>query len=359
MLRRAFGSDVAAYRPQRQLVHLCHVGLQAGRQTIRQEDLLRRLHQVLADSPAINEAVAEVAMTAEQAGAAREARTVEETLWEVLDPTAPFDRASDAVARGNKKVFEEIAREFARFYAGCGGDQSYSAAHIDQFCAQLRPGHPPVGQDYLRRAFRRYYAALFEADAKRRAELLLFANIEVGFHEQTRLQPEIVEALDAGVIDPRQLGDRVLRALFPYPTWVTRLWLRYRQWRGRPLLLDAMLDRFVNHVRHLAHMVITEHMMTLSLAGDQYLRLGRDLRAQYPASLVRLTDAELLTFLAQVDPTTDSTEATGAMDWGQLAERLHFIADLFRCYQESPLLFAPPFTAEQAAAIQAGQRPLL
>ena len=141
---------------------------QAG-QTIRQEDLLRRLHQVLADSPAINEAVAEVAMTAEQAGAAREARTVEETLWEVLDPTAPFDRASDAVARGNKKVFEEIAREFARFYAGCGGDQSYSAAHIDQFCAQLRPGHPPVGQDYLRRAFRRYYAALFEADAKRRA----------------------------------------------------------------------------------------------------------------------------------------------------------------------------------------------
>lgn len=54
----------------------------------------------------------------------------------------------------------------------------------------------------LRRAFRRYYAALFEPDAKLRAELLLLGNIEVGYHEQTRLQPEIVAALDAAVIDP-------------------------------------------------------------------------------------------------------------------------------------------------------------
>jgi hypothetical protein len=296
-------------------------------------------------------------MTAEQAGAAREARQVEETLWDVLDPTAPFDRAADAVGRGNKKVFEEIGREFARFYAGPLGDTSYDAAHIEQFCAGLRPGDPPDGQEYLRRAFRRYYAALFEPDAQRRAELLLLGNIEVGYHEQTRLQPEINEALDAAVIDPRQLADRMLRALFPYPTWVTRLWLRYRQWRGRPLLIDAALDRFVARVRHLAHLALTEHMMTLALAGDQYLRLGRDLRADYPPALVRLANADLLALLAQVDPTTDSIDATGAVDWGRLDDRLHFIVDLFRCYQESPLLFEPPFTAEQAAAIKAGRRP--
>lgn len=331
---------------------------QAG-QTIRQEDLVRRLRQLLADSPAVNEAAAEVAMTAEQAGAVREARQVEETLWQVLDPTAPFDRASDAVARGNKKVFEEIAREFARFYAGPFLDEHFSAEHIEQFCAGLRPGDPPDGQAYLRRAFRRYYAVLFEPQASRRAELLLLANIEIGFHEQTRLQPEINEALDAAVIDPRRLADRVLRAIFPYPAWVTRLWLRYRQWRRRPLLLDAAMDRFVARVRRLAHLALTEHLMTLSLAGDHYVRLGRDLRTGYPPALVELSEPDLLALLAQVDPTRDSLDATGAVDWGQLDDRLHFIVDLFRCYQESPLLLAPPFSAEEVELIKRGQRPHL
>lgn len=328
---------------------------QAG-QTIRQEDLVRRFRQILADTPAVNEAAADVAMTAEQAGAVRETRQVQETLWEVLDPTAPFDRAGDAVARGNKKVFEEIAREFARFYATCLDDAGYDATRIEEFCAELRPGDPPGGQEYLRRAFQHYYAALFEAGPKRRAELLLLANIEIGCHEQTRLQPEIVEALDAAVIDPRRLANRVLRALFPYPTWVTRLWLRYRRWRGRPLLLDAALDRFVGRVRDIAHLVITEHMMTLALAGDQYLLLGRDLRADYPPMLAVLAEPDLLALLARVDPTPDSLDASGAVDWGQLADRLHFIVDLFRCYQEAPLLFEPPFSAEQVERIKRGER---
>lgn len=66
------------------------------------------------------------------------------------------------------------------------------------------------------------------------------------------------------------------RVLFPYPTRATWLWLRYRQWRGRPLLVDAALDCFCGaRVRHLAHLALTEHMMTL--AGGQYLRLGREL----------------------------------------------------------------------------------
>jgi hypothetical protein len=333
---------------------------QAG-QTIRQEDLVRRLRQLLADTPAVNEAAAEVAadvsMTAAQAGAVREARQVEETLWDVLDPKAPFDRASDAVARGNKKVFEEIAREFARFLAGCFGDAAYKAESIDQFCAALQPGNPPEGQDYLRRAFTCYYRALFEADAKCRAELLLLANIEIGYHEQTRLQPEIVEALDAPVIDPRQLSNRLLKAIFPYPAWMTRLWLRYRQWRGRPLLLDAAMDRFVDRMRYLAHLAITEHMMTIGLPEGQYLRLGRDLRADYPSSLASLANEELLALLAQVDTTMDSINATGAVDWGKLADRLHFIADMFRCYQEWQLLFLAPFTAEQAEIIKRGQLP--
>ena len=331
---------------------------QAG-QTIRQEDLVRRFRQIVTDMPALNEAAADVAgqVSASGAESVRDARQVEETLWDVLDPKAPFDRSSDAVARGNRKVFVEIGYEFARFYAGCFSDMAFSQASIDQFCAGLKPGDPPEGQQYLRQAFTHYYQAIFAVDDNLRAQLLLLANIEIGYHEQTRLQPEIVEALDAAVIDPRQLSRRLLRALFPYPLWVTRLWLQYRQWRGRPLLIDAAMDRFVERVSYLAHLVITEYMMTIGLPEGQYLRLGHDLRADYPQSLASLSNPDLVALLQQVDPTADSNEASGAVDWGNLADRLHFIIDMFRGYQEWPLLFTAPFTAEQVAAIKAGLRP--
>ena len=38
-----------------------------------------------------------------------------DALLRALNPASAFARAGDAVARGNKKVFEEIGREFARF----------------------------------------------------------------------------------------------------------------------------------------------------------------------------------------------------------------------------------------------------
>jgi hypothetical protein len=59
----------------------------------------------------------------------------------------------------------------------------------------------------------------------------------------------------------------------------------------------------------------------------------------------------------QIDPTPDSTRDSGASDWANFPERLHFIADLFRCYQESPDVFEPPFTAEQVAVLKAGRMP--
>jgi hypothetical protein len=61
--------------------------------------------------------------------------------------------------------------------------------------------------------------------------------------------------------------------------------------------------------------------------------------------------------LAQVDATPDSTMGTGAVDWADLPDRLHFIADLFRCFQEDSDLLFPPFDAEQTAAILSGVLP--
>ncbi|MBD0289136.1 MAG: hypothetical protein ICV79_27515, partial [Flavisolibacter sp.] len=53
----------------------------------------------------------------------------------------------------------------------------------------------------------------------------------------------------------------------------------------------------------------------------------------------------------------NSLSQSGATDWADLKEQLHFIADLFRCYHEAPVLFNAPFTPEQIAALKPGRIP--
>ncbi len=278
---------------------------QAG-QTIRQQDLDQALKRALTNPPAMN-ALGPTAMAAPAADATgTEARRVDETLWAVLDPTAPFDRASAAVARGNLKVFAEIGRLFAAFAATCLDDPAYDAAKITGFCAELRPGPPPDGQEYLRLAFASYYTALFATAPKERAERLLFANLAIGYHEQTRLQPEIVAALDAPIADPGLLTQRLLAALLPYPGGWRSLGCGCAGWWGGRCWWSAWLPPPSGRARELAHAIVTEHLMTLTFPGGAYLRLGRDLRADFPVSLQQIDDTELKALLARVDPTPDS-----------------------------------------------------
>ena len=148
------------------------------------------------------------------------------SLWRVLlrrgllDPTSrlgrissaihsPFDafeRASGAVARGNLKVFAEIGREFARYLEACPADAPVDSPALSAFLQALRPGEPPDGQDYLRQAFSCYQRQGHEPDPHARAGLVLLANLSIGLHEQTRLQPEIAEAVDAPLATAQDLG---------------------------------------------------------------------------------------------------------------------------------------------------------
>jgi hypothetical protein len=98
-------------------------------------------------------------------------------------------------------------------------------------------------------------------------------------------------------------------------------------------------------------------MMTIGLPHGVILHLGEDLTAEFPPSLQHITLPDLQALLARFEPAPDSTRGSGAVDWSDLPDRLHFIVDLFRCYHESADLFEPPFTAEQIAALKAGQLP--
>jgi hypothetical protein len=325
---------------------------QAG-QTIRREDLARLLENIAFSAQAEQEFTA----AAQELGSDRSPTEIQQAVSQALNPLAAVDRASDAVARGNRKVFEEIGREFARFYAACLQDQTPDAEHVASFCASLRPDEPPDGQHYLRRAFARYYQAFFEDDPKIRAELMLLANIEIGYHEQTRLQPEIAEAMNAAFVDRSQLRMRLLKKLFPFRGGL--VWLRMLVMRifGRPTLLDRLIDRLLTEARQQARLIITRYMMTIELPPDLRLRLGEDVIGEFPVSLQQIVMAELRELLEKLDPTPDSTQKTGAVDWSRLPDRLHFIVDLFRCYHEASALFEPPFTPAQVTDLKHGRLP--
>jgi hypothetical protein len=324
---------------------------QAG-QTIRQEDLLRAFEDRFAQSSEISAALEAILSHLTTIGASLRAKVPRAAILQGLDPAAAFARASDAVARGNKKVFEEIAREFARFLAGVDSDIPFNRDKIAAFCATLRPGDPPHGQRFLVEAFTAYGAAHFQT-GKDKEESILLANLFAGYHEQTRLQPEITEALNAALGNAEDFKRNLLASLAPgfshrFP------------WSGlvdQATDLDRVLAGLIDAVNRLIREVVTDHLMTLHLPGGEVLRLGRDLTNKFPEDLVQIFNPRLLEILARVDLTPDSLRESGAEDWANFPDRMHFIADFFRVYQMRQQLFEPPFTDQQAALIKSGVRP--
>ncbi|MEV0680265.1 hypothetical protein AB0I60_27490 [Actinosynnema sp. NPDC050436] len=322
-------------------------------QTIRQEDPARQVERVLASSPETAAAVDLLTRSLRRAVPRAALDRVEQVTRQAVVATARLDAAAEASARGNLKVFEEIAREFARFLV----EVVDGGGPVAEFCAALSPGEPPEGQRYLRQAFTHYHQASSATDPKQRAELLLLANVEIGLHEQTRLQPEITAALEAPLVDPRELERRLLDLLLPgnrVVKWLRRVLLTVL---GRRAPVRAASEQLAVHVRALARRVITEHLMTLALPGGELLDLSEDLVAEFPPLLARLSHPDLLALLPTVDPTPDSVLGTAARDWSDLPDRMHYIADMFRCHAYRSDLLSAPFTPEQVAELTCGRRP--
>lgn len=330
------------------------VSKQAG-QTIRQEDLARHVEDELDRSEAVTVATRTLGEFLRAIDRSADGHRVASAIREATSPVRALARASDAVARGNLKVFAEIGREFARFLAMLAGPRASDREAIDRFCGELRPGNPPDGQGHLRAAFADYHRALAAA-GKARAECCLLANLRIGLHEQVRLQPEILEALDAPVVDPSELRRRLLERLLPDRPWLTWARVHRDRWRGQVGPLDEACRRLADTLRAAVRSVVTEKLTTLALP-DETLRLGRDLAGAFPAPLETLADPDLVALLATIDPTPDTPEGSGAMDWASLPQRMHFIADLFRTRHEVASLLGAPFSPEQTRVIKAGHRP--
>jgi hypothetical protein len=323
----------------------------AGR-TIRGEELRARLHRRLAADERFEAALSRL-----------NARLLQLNTGALLSRSLIVTRLLDLVgylsatiAEGNLKVFAELAPAFSRLLAAFEGDSQLERDKLAGLLAHFRPGPTSAdGQELLRAAFSHYAEAIFEPDPKAKAELILLANDQVGLHEQTRLQPNIANALNGPVL---YLGERLQQDIRSrLPLW----WLL--RWKLGLLRLQpvSLLEPFLPVVAQIWREEATLFLMELPLPGE-LLGLAWDLpplagQPMFPASLQDLHHPELLALLQQVDRTPNTTSGSGALDWANLEDRMHYIADLFRSRQCHQRLLEPPFDPDQCQAIAAGRVP--
>ena len=121
--------------------------------------------------------------------------------------------------------------------------------------------------------------------------------------------------------------------------------------------LDEAIDQLLALAKQKMREVITDCMMTLRIPTSEMLKLGEDLRRKFPERLEHISAPTLKELLNKIDPTPDSIKESGAKDWGDLSDRIHFIADLFRTYFEHTQIYNQPFTDEQVIILKEGKRP--
>ncbi|MEM7110859.1 MAG: hypothetical protein AAF614_00395 [Chloroflexota bacterium] len=252
-----------------------------------------------------------------------------------------LQRISHSVAEGNCKVFAELAPPFhdmvIQFKRAWVYDETALAAFLQK---HFQPGPTSQGgQSNLIEAFTAYYQARFETNRKRKAELILQANVLVGLHEQTRLQPYIADALTAPV-----------ELLLDSPA-------AYRRSGAYVRALVADLSR-----RFMA-IFATQTMMVIALPWGKMM-LGEDVPyplegSRFPQDLITVCRPDLQELIDIWDPQIHTVTGSGADNWANLTERMAFIVKLFRCHQQNEQLFERPFTLHQTTKISGGQTPTL
>lgn len=269
--------------------------------------------------------------------------------------TRTVEKLMEAVAHhigaGNHMVFAELGPLYAELHA-LFSSSPRDRAELERLLSRLKPGPTSEGgQELLIRAFTHYYEAMLEPSPKARAELLLLANLEVGFHEQTRLQGTIAAALNA------PFRDIFLEEL-------TASAAAQAAGLAAPPDTKALPSLFAPTARWLARRwreLVTGALMKLDLP-DVTLLLGEDVPSQtterdFPPDLMELEHPELRALLATLDRTPDSVRASAARDWSLLADRMNLIADVFRTRQQDRLLYDQPFTVLQVEAMKQGRIP--
>lgn len=166
---------------------------------------------------------------------------------------------------------------------------------------------------------------------------MLIGNIYVVGYEQRRVQAFVGTALS-------MFTAKALRRI-----------VQGRSSRYGPVLLQRLSWLYALYV--------TRNFLTLNLAGQQLLRVGRPIPApgtnqaaplRFPKSLEWIENPVLQALLTSYDLSDGRPDRTYANNWISYADRMNYIVNLFRGYQRERFLFAPPWPANVQAKLLAG-----
>jgi len=256
----------------------------------------------------------------------------------------------DAVANlkeGNADVYGEIGALYSRLISALGNDANLDLTRLAPVVAPYdsRPSEEG-GQRLLIQAAENYYRARFEANGSLKAQLILLANAQIGKHEQMRLQRHIDEFL-GGSIEQRIVD-------------------HYQQKCGGRAPIEAAVGLLAHAAGALARQLWTRFatglVLHLDFPGNETLHLSLDVplprgKALYPLELQNLNNADVIASLRQFNADGPSAVGTGARDWSNLGQRMHYILVLFRSRQLEPILFSDTFSSAQQSDIAAGRMP--
>lgn len=277
-------------------------------------------------------------------------------LLNILNETARA--AATEIAKGNLLVFAELAPLYAQFLQLITPHPDQKEQNLAAFLNYLQQNQIE-GDSYqkLVQAYSAYQEAVFETDPKAKAELIFYANVLVGYHEQIRLNPAINNSLNAPIeqiFKKKLLGglERLIEASIP--GFLFQL--------ISPLLKNS-LTPVVHRMATDWRKVSTKFLMQIEVP-DGHLDLSEDIPLiayepgkMFPEELIEIRNSALRQVLTELDHSLDSSEGSAAKDWGDLGERMNFIADFFRSAQQDTHLFWPPFNAQQTELIKQGKVP--
>lgn len=252
-------------------------------------------------------------------------------------------RVSLLVSEGNVIVFAELAKPFSNFINTFSNDWQPNEEKFQAFLNEnLKPG--PIeqdGQDLLFGAFEAYYKARFETDNKRKAEYVLQGNLLIGLHEQTRLQPQIDQALavpyDFFVDDSEKAAEK-------------------KKGKNKRFKIQPAGIR-----RQMVIKAVTRMWMSFSLPNRE-LKLGQNVVAptgviSFPIDLITIDNNECKSLVNRFDKSRNTLTGSAADNWGSLADRMGFVVDFFRSHQQNKHLFEQPFMDSQIPTIEDGHMP--
>ena len=249
-----------------------------------------------------------------------------------------------AIAQGNQVVFSNIAPPFATLlslWTSSGGAVAPEAKL--QFLNSLRNTQPP--EDYLFDAFSAMFDAAAAPGSSACAQAMCYANALVGCVEQTAVQPYIVASMNVPV------ANLFLQELE-----------EHLRCRFSKIIADGLKDALHPLAEALEiefDRICTEWLMQLRLP-DQALRLGLDVcpmpdGQMYPEALASIAAPQPLELATALNALQDT--GTAAQDWTSYAQRMRFIAVLFRSRQQHRVLWDAPFTDAQIDQLSRGEIP--